>query len=174
MRLLQCTYQAEVLLVHVECVQTLNSNSYTLCSHAHSLCLASAVALLLLTTCPAAALSWPLCDEYGSVWVTEAPRMEGPWPHSNLWFYCKGSLNVFGDKVDACIDSGRQCGDVAADALCQFLGFDVAYASDTVIKPANQSTRSLTGERSARVDYRAKQRLVSVLQGCHLASSNAS
>jgi hypothetical protein len=34
---------------------------------------------------PSAALSWPLCDNGGSVWVTERPYTEPTFPGANLW-----------------------------------------------------------------------------------------
>lgn len=38
-----------------------------------------------LSLTPAAALSWPLCENGGQVWVTERPRTEPTFPGANLW-----------------------------------------------------------------------------------------
>jgi hypothetical protein len=43
-------------------------------------CTASLVLLLAAAISPAAALSWPLCDNGGQVWVTERPSTEPTFP----------------------------------------------------------------------------------------------
>ena len=47
------------------------------------------VALLAYAT-PSMGLSWELCDNYGSEWVTGSPHLEGKFPFYSLIFSCLG------------------------------------------------------------------------------------
>ncbi|KAL4421992.1 hypothetical protein ABPG77_011015 [Micractinium sp. CCAP 211/92] len=70
------------------------------------------------------ALSWPLCEDGGQVWVTEAPHTEPGVIGANLWFFCETGLNVMGQAVSPCILNGTVCDRRIPDALCQAFGFD--------------------------------------------------
>jgi len=106
---------------------------------------------------PAQALSWPLCENGGQVWVTERPQTEPQFPGANLWFFCEGSLNILGNAIDACVPSknganGTVCVPQVGNAICQLLGYESAFPDDTVIAVANASEPvvSLTGEYCIR------------------------
>ncbi|KAK9811459.1 hypothetical protein WJX72_004254 [[Myrmecia] bisecta] len=99
-----------------------------------------------------AALSWPVCDQPGLVWATSSPKLEPPAPYYNLLFFCTGGINFEGNYVDACLNSGSQCGEgnyvgqPAAEAFCEYLGFDHAVKGQTKVVAADYPTHSLTGE----------------------------
>ncbi|KAI3433425.1 hypothetical protein D9Q98_003240 [Chlorella vulgaris] len=117
-------------------------------------CAASLVLLVAAAISPAAALSWPLCDNGGQVWVTERPSTEPTFPGANLFFFCDSGLNVLGVSIDPCIRSGTVCGQAVLDALCQSLGFDQAWdgmeATITNVTSPQEAVRSLTGEYCLR------------------------
>jgi hypothetical protein len=94
----------------------------------------------------AAALSYPLCDTYGESWVTASPHLEGSFPYYSLLFSCTGSLNIEGFEIDACIKNGTLCGQAAADAVCQYLGFDGNSKGMYNIATASAPAFSMTGE----------------------------
>jgi hypothetical protein len=72
--------------------------------------------------------------------------LTGVWPYYNLLYTCSGNISVEGFAVDACVSRGKSCGQPAADAFCQYLGFDKnapgLYSTITAKAPA----LSLTGE----------------------------
>lgn len=59
-----------------------------------TLLLAAVLAVVVCTAAPATALSWPLCEGGGAVWVTERPRTEQTFPGANLWFFCDEGMNI--------------------------------------------------------------------------------
>lgn len=94
----------------------------------------------------AAGLSYSVCDTIAEEWTTDTPRLTGSWPYYNLLHTCSGNLNVEGFGVDACVRNGTKCGQAAADAFCQYLGFDKnapgLYSTVVATAPA----LSMTGE----------------------------
>lgn len=109
------------------------------------------VVLAVVLAAPgASALSWPLCAVGGTSWVTERPETAAAFPGANLWFFCRSGINLLGSAVDVCTNNGTTCDvQAAADALCQVLGYDLAYEPDvrTILEtdPATP-VRALTGE----------------------------
>jgi hypothetical protein len=132
----------------------LNKASRTmLCGKFSSSALVLATVILVIassTINPASALSWPLCENGGTVWVTERPRTEPQFPGANLWFFCEGQLNVLGNAISACVPSP----DNSTVCLPQ-----VAEADDTVIVPAapQEPVVTLTGDFCIRKGVYAKQ-----------------
>ncbi|KAL6778073.1 hypothetical protein ACKKBG_A16820 [Auxenochlorella protothecoides x Auxenochlorella symbiontica] len=110
--------------------------------------------LLVAASCAGSgrALSWPLCDPAGLVWMTERPERDDVYPGSNLWFFCNSGINILGDAVSICSGNGTRCDTLAtATVLCQILGYDEAssYQSDvttTTTLAEGQAVRSLSGE----------------------------
>ncbi|KDD76127.1 hypothetical protein H632_c344p0 [Helicosporidium sp. ATCC 50920] len=110
-----------------------------------------AAAFVLVACLPSSrALSWPLCAEGSSSWVTENPFTAPIFPGANLWFFCRAGINVAGSAVDACYSRGSVCDqDAAADALCAVVGYDRAVYDETslaVVSGTGCAIRSLTGE----------------------------
>jgi hypothetical protein len=104
---------------------------------------------------PTSALSWPLCENGGTVWVTERPRTEPQFPGANLWFFCEGSLNVLGNSISACVpgpDNETTCLPQVAEAVCQLLGYEKSFPEDTEIAPASpqEPVVTLTGDYCLR------------------------
>jgi len=66
---------------------------------------------------------------------------------SSICHRCSGSLNVEGYSVDACVENGTKCGQAAADAFCQYLGFDKnapgLYSTVVAAAPALSMTGTL-------------------------------
>lgn len=127
-----------------------------------SLLLAIFVVFASLTVHPATALSWPLCENGGTVWVTERPMTEPQFPGANLWFFCEGQLNVLGNSISACVPSPNNasiCLPQVAEAICQLLGYEKAFSQDTVIVPATpgEPVVTLTGDFCLRKGVFAKQ-----------------
>lgn len=109
------------------------------------------VTAALLLAGAANAISWPLCADGGSVWVTERPFTGPQYPGANLWFFCDGALNVLGDSVDPCIFEGSLCDGSVTDAICRFLGYDQAYNPGEIVQAdPDEAVRSLTGEYCLR------------------------
>jgi len=102
--------------------------------------------ITLLAIHTTAGLSYSVCDHINEEWTTDTPRLTGMWPFYNLLYTCSGSLNVEGYSVDACVENGTKCGQAAADAFCQYLGFDKnapgLYSTVVAAAPA----LSMTGE----------------------------
>ena len=122
-------------------------------SMASQRCIATALCAAALLISSATALSWPLCENGGSVWVTERPRTEPQFPGANLWFFCEGSLNILGNAIDACVPSpaatnGTICEPQVPDAICQLLGYERAFNDDTstVTARPNEPVISLNGD----------------------------
>lgn len=101
------------------------------------------------------ALSWPLCENGGTVWVTEQPRTAPTFPGANLWFFCEGQLNVLGNSISACVpdqskppNTSSICVPQVAEAICQLLGYERSFADDTQITPAapGEPVITLTGD----------------------------
>lgn len=124
-----------------------------------------AVFLLLVSVAlnPASALSWPLCENGGTVWVTERPTTEPQFPGANLWFFCEGQLNVLGNSISACVPSPNNsegvCLPQVATAICQLLGYEKAFAEDTevVLASPQEPVITLTGDYCLRKGVYAKQ-----------------
>ncbi|BDA43090.1 hypothetical protein COCOBI_04-1010 [Coccomyxa sp. Obi] len=93
-----------------------------------------------------AALSYELCESYGSEWITDQPRLVGKYPFYSLLFFCNGGLNIEGKQVDACLGNGAACGQPAADAFCKYIGFDGAVANQYETGPADEPARAVSGE----------------------------
>ena len=66
-----------------------------------------------------------------------------------MWLHCRcaGNLNLEGFSVDACVLSGSKCGQAAADAFCQYLGFDKNAPGLYSTAPAAGPALSMTGKR---------------------------
>ncbi|KAL4431113.1 hypothetical protein ABPG75_006369 [Micractinium tetrahymenae] len=117
----------------------------------------SAALLLVLAATAAAppavhALSWPLCEDGGQVWVTEAPHTEPGVIGANLWFFCETGLNVMGQAISPCILNGTVCDNRIPDALCQAFGFDRAVMEDVHFMQASpdEAVRELSGDYCVR------------------------
>ena len=119
--------------------------------------LASFIVALVAASLPTSilALSWPLCENGGTVWVTEQPRTARTFPGANLWFFCEGQLNVLGNSISACVpdqskpaNTSSICIPQVAEAICQLLGYERAFADDTQTTPAapGEPVITLTGE----------------------------
>ena len=54
-------------------------------------------------------------------------------------------INIEGRYIDYCMNSGKDCGQPVADAVCQYLGFDGAVADQLASATADAPARSLTG-----------------------------
>ena len=111
--------------------------------------LAALLALAAALAAPrAAALSWPLCDSGGAVWVTERPRTGPTFPGANLWFFCEQGMNILGNAIDPCVQNGTICSPKVADTICSLLGYERAFADDLKIVPAGRGEPvvALTGE----------------------------
>lgn len=93
-----------------------------------------------------AGLSYPVCDTIGEEFTTSAPRLEGEWPYYSLLYTCSGNLNLEGFAVDSCVLNGTKCGQAAADAFCQYLGFDYNAPGLFTTITATAPAISLTGE----------------------------
>lgn len=105
-----------------------------------------ALAALLALVTPSMGLSFELCNNYGSEWVTDSPHLTGKFPYYSLIFSCMGGLNIEGKDVDACINNGTDCGLPAADAWCKYIGFDGATPDMAQTAPADEPVRAVTGE----------------------------
>ncbi|KAG7672126.1 hypothetical protein Ndes2526B_g06892 [Nannochloris sp. 'desiccata'] len=132
-------------------------------SSSSSILLAAVFVLFASSTIhPTAALSWPLCENGGTVWVTERPRTEPQFPGANLWFFCEGSLNVLGNSISACVpgpDNDTICLPQVAEAVCQLLGYEKSFPGDTIIVPAlpEEPVVTLTGDFCLRKGVFAKE-----------------
>lgn len=60
-------------------------------------------------------------------------------------YRCSGNLNLEGYMVDSCVLKGEKCGQAAADAFCQYLGFDFNSAGLYTTTPATSPALSMTG-----------------------------
>ena len=65
-----------------------------------------------------------------------------------MLFFCEGNLNLETLPVDACVNSGKNCGQPAADAFCRYMGFEQAVEDLFTFTQADGPTRSMTGECS--------------------------
>jgi hypothetical protein len=121
-------------------------------SSASSLLLAAVFTILASSLIhPTAALSWPLCENGGTVWVTEHPRTEPQFPGANLWFFCEGSLNVLGNSISACVPNPNDtsvCLPQVAEAICKLLGYEKAFPEDTqtAVASPQEPVVTLTGD----------------------------
>lgn len=104
----------------------------------------SLISLLAVKT--ASCLSYSVCDTINEEWTTDTPRLTGSWPYYNLLHTCAGNLNVEGFGVDACVQNGTKCGQAAADAFCQYLGFDKNAPGLYSTVVAKAPALSMTGE----------------------------
>jgi len=116
-----------------------------------SVLLATLFVLLASSIQPSAALSWPLCENGGTVWVTERPSTEPQFPGANLWFFCEGSLNVLGNSISACVPTANDetiCLPEVAEAVCQLLGYEKSFPEDTEVVSASpqEPVVTLTGD----------------------------
>lgn len=59
---------------------------------------------------------------------------------------CAGNLNLEGYSVDACVLNGTKCGQAAADAFCQYLGFDYNAAGLYSTVVAKAPALAMTGK----------------------------
>jgi hypothetical protein len=66
------------------------------------------------------------------------------WLTTSLCF--AGGLNIEGKLVDSCLNNGTACGQAAADAYCQYIGFDGAVTDLFTTAPADEPTRAVSGE----------------------------
>ena len=60
-------------------------------------------------------------------------------------FTCCRDINIEGHHIDYCMNSGQDCGQPVAEAVCQYLGFDGAVADQLASAVADAPARSLTG-----------------------------
>ncbi|GAB4822789.1 hypothetical protein N2152v2_009835 [Parachlorella kessleri] len=111
-----------------------------------------AVLTILAFVLPAGhALSSPLCGSGGETWVTKQPYRNPLYPGADLYFFCESGLNVMGDSLDPCLNQGSLCTQAATDAMCKFLGYDLADdASTSVRAQPGEVVRTLTGEYCLR------------------------
>ena len=72
----------------------------------------------------------------------------GTFPYYSMLFYCDGNLNLESLPVDSCVNSGRNCGQPAADAFCRYMGFEQAVEDLFTTVQASGPTRSMTGAPS--------------------------
>ena len=100
---------------------------------------------LALALVGASALSASICDNVGATWNTGGPRLTGTFPYYSMLFYCEGNLNLEALPVDSCVNSGKNCGQPAADAFCRYMGFEQAVEDLFTTVQADGPTRSLTG-----------------------------
>lgn len=105
-----------------------------------------AVFISLMTIQTAVSLSYSVCDTILEEYTTDSSRLTGTWPFYNLLYTCSGTLNVEGYGVDACVENGSSCGQAAADAFCQYLGFDDNAPGLYSTVPATAPVLSMTGE----------------------------
>ncbi|GAB4822790.1 hypothetical protein N2152v2_009836 [Parachlorella kessleri] len=99
----------------------------------------------------AAALSFPLCERGGQVWVTEHPRRNARFPGADLYYFCHSGLNVLGDSLDPCLNQGSLCTQAVTDAICKLLGYDRADGPSTSVRAhPGEVVRILTGEYCLR------------------------
>eukprot|EP00890_Picochlorum_soloecismus_P001561 jgi/Picsp_1/2405/NSC_05866-R1_hypothetical protein COCSUDRAFT_64726 [Coccomyxa subellipsoidea C-169] len=103
--------------------------------------------LFCLRTC--SGLSWPVCEDGGSVWVTERPSKSMSFPGANFWFFCEGSFNIVGSAVAACLapqgnSSDPVCDFTSAMAACKLLGYDRLYEDGVVIARASPAEPVMT------------------------------
>jgi len=54
-------------------------------------------------------------------------------------------LNLEGRHIDLCMNSGKDCGQKAAQAVCEYLGFDGAVTDQWSSAVADAPARSMTG-----------------------------
>lgn len=61
------------------------------------------------------------------------------------WVCVRRDLNLEGRHIDLCMNSGKDCGQKAAQAVCEYLGFDGAVTDQWSSAVADAPARSMTG-----------------------------
>ena len=65
-----------------------------------------ALAALLALATPSMGLSFELCNNYGSEWVTDSPHLTGKFPYYSLIFSCMGepsAMHTPSGETDMCL-----------------------------------------------------------------------